>query len=125
MCELARPRGSSRRTQESRSQEGAGPEVEAARGTRRSSTRDHRYVVAEALREARAAKVALAAMRAVLVGELHRDAAAQRMPDERDGRDVERVEEVAQPHREAGQRIFGTRFVRCPVAEEVRRYHPE
>ena len=42
--------------------------MEAARGTRRSSTRDHMCVVAEALREARAAKVARAAMRAVLVG---------------------------------------------------------
>ena len=64
------------------------------------------------------------AVLAMLVRELQRDAAAERVPDKRGRRDVELVEEIAQPHRERAQRVVGAGLVGPAVAEQIRCDHP-
>ncbi len=54
-----------------------------------------------------------------LVGELHRDATAERMPDDRDPLDVEHAEQVAHAVRVCRDGVVGARLVGLPVAEQV------
>ena len=57
----------------------------------------------------------------MLVGELHRDAAAERLADHRRPVHPEFVEEIAQKDREGSQRVVPTRFRGHAVAEQVGR----
>ena len=55
----------------------------------------------------------------MLVGELHRDTAAERLADHRGPVHPELVEEIAQKDGEGAQRVVTTRFRRHAVAEQV------
>ncbi len=57
----------------------------------------------------------------VLVGELQRDAAAQRVPDDGGRRDAEQHQQVAHPIGEAAQRVVRPWLVAVPVSEQVGR----
>ena len=56
----------------------------------------------------------------VLVRELHRDPAAERVPDDGDPLVAQVREEVAQDAGERAQRVVGSRLVRRPVPQQVR-----
>ncbi len=58
------------------------------------------------------------------VGQLHRDAATQRMPDHRRRRHVQGIEQVAQAGGVRSERVVAQGFVRLAVAEQVGRQHP-
>lgn len=58
-----------------------------------------------------------------LVGELHGDTAAERVPDQGGGLDVERGEQIADPVGVRGHRVVGARLVGGAVAEQVGRDH--
>ena len=57
----------------------------------------------------------------VLVGELHRDTAAEGLPDHRGPIHSEFVEQITQKNRERSQRVIPTRLRGHAVAEQVRR----
>ena len=61
----------------------------------------------------------------MLVRELHRDTAAERLADHRRPVHPEFVKEVAQEDREGSQRVVPARFRGHAVAEQVRRDDPE
>jgi hypothetical protein len=61
---------------------------------------------------------ALAQLR-VLIGELHRHAAAQRVPHERRPLDAEHLQEVAHAAGEGAQRVIAARLGGGAVAQEV------
>ena len=54
-----------------------------------------------------------------LVGELHRDAAAERMADDGRRRDPEHRQEVAHPAGVGAERVVAARLARAAVAEQV------
>ena len=55
----------------------------------------------------------------ILIGELHRDAAAERLPDERRPLDAERSDEqIAQPARVGAERVVAERLGRFSVTQE-------
>ena len=58
-----------------------------------------------------------------LVAELHRHAAAERVPDDRRALVPEREQQVADHARERAEREVGRRLVRGAVTEQVRRDH--
>jgi len=58
----------------------------------------------------------------MLIHELHGDAAAERLTDDRRARDTQFVEQVAQPHRECAKRVVTARLVRPAVTEQVGRH---
>ena len=60
-----------------------------------------------------------------LVGELHRDAAAERVPDERRALVAERDQQVAHAARVGAERVVAARLGRVAVAEQVGRDHGE
>ena len=55
----------------------------------------------------------------MLIDELHRHPAAERMADDGRLRDAQLVEEVAQPHRERAERVVAAGLRRLAVAEQV------
>jgi hypothetical protein len=57
----------------------------------------------------------------VLVGELHRHAPAQRVPDDGRALDADQLQQVAHAAGEGPQRVVAARLGRGSVAEEVRR----
>ena len=59
----------------------------------------------------------------MLVRELHRDAAAERLADDRGALDAEHAEEVAQRRGEVAERVVARRRRRVAVAGEVGRDH--
>ena len=61
---------------------------------------------------------ALAALRE-LVGELHRDAAAERVADDGRALVAERERDVAEPARKRAERVVAARLRRLAVAEQV------
>lgn len=54
-----------------------------------------------------------------LVGELHRDAVTQRMPDERRPLVAECEQQIADPARVRAERVVAARFGRLAVAEQI------
>ncbi len=59
----------------------------------------------------------------MLIGELHRHAAAERVADDRGARHLEQREQVAQPAGVRAGRVVAERFGRLAVTEEVGRDH--
>src|SRR5438034_6040319 len=57
-----------------------------------------------------------------LIRELHRDAAAERVPDDRGARNPEHLEEVADAVRVRAERVVAARLGGATVPEEVRRH---
>ena len=57
----------------------------------------------------------------VLIGELHRHAAAQRVPDDRRALDADQLQQVADAAGEGAQRVVAARLGRGAVAQEVGR----
>ena len=53
----------------------------------------------------------------ILIGELHRDAAAERVPDHGHAIDAEHAQQIAHSVRVAGDRIVRARLIRLPVPE--------
>ena len=61
----------------------------------------------------------------ILVGELHRDAAAERLAHHRGALVPEGDEQVAQRARKGPERVVALRLVRAPVPEQIGRDHGE
>ena len=59
----------------------------------------------------------------VLIGELHRHAAAQRVADHRHAIDAEHAQQIAHGVGVGGDRVVGARLVGAPMAEQVGRDH--
>ena len=59
----------------------------------------------------------------MLIGELHRHAATERLADHRHRRDAQRAEQVAQPTRVRAEAVVAERLRRLPMAEKVGSEH--